>query len=377
MKSQIRHLVAQALYVVKAHSLPAACERYGLEPGEEGEAFQSKNQYVMRRLQKISDEKVFRIAQEVVKDFPNDALQAAIESLGKNGRLVSDITRHKLAETLNKFSLAGKRDLLELLGKHWPDVRSKASARSFEGTLEDDIWGIVSGGVVGGNRQVLELVGFLSCSQAKLFQFLEDVVYPIRRDASEQESIVEELNRSLRYDGFLLKPTSRVSGHAVYRVEEVSANGERPADELISQALISFDGVGVNEAWRKALGRRAEDPEGAITAAKTLLETVCKHILDELNVTYGEADDLPKLYASAATQLKLSPDQHSEKVFKTILGNCQSVVGNLAGLRNKLGDSHGQGKRYVRPQSRHAELAVNLAGSMAMFLVSTFEARTA
>ncbi|AXQ31765.1 hypothetical protein D0B54_15955 [Solimonas sp. K1W22B-7] len=331
----------------------------------------------MRRLQKISDEKVFRIAQEVVKDFPNDALQAAIESLGKNGRLVSDITRHKLAETLNKFSLAGKRDLLELLGKHWPDVRSKASARSFEGTLEDDIWGIVSGGVVGGNRQVLELVGFLSCSQAKLFQFLEDVVYPIRRDASEQESIVEELNRSLRYDGFLLKPTSRVSGHAVYRVEEVSANGERPADELISQALISFDGVGVNEAWRKALGRRAEDPEGAITAAKTLLETVCKHILDELNVTYGEADDLPKLYASAATQLKLSPDQHSEKVFKTILGNCQSVVGNLAGLRNKLGDSHGQGKRYVRPQSRHAELAVNLAGSMAMFLVSTFEARTA
>jgi hypothetical protein len=74
--------------------------------------------------------------------------------------------------------------------------------------------------------------------------------------------------------------------------------------------------------------------------------------------------------------LKLAPDDHSEQVFKQILGSCQQVVEQLGALRNKLGDAHG-GRRKAKPASRHAELAVNLAGSMATFLVSTWEARKA
>ena len=102
---------------------------------------------------------------------------------------------------------------------------------------------------------------------------------------------------------------------------------------------------------------------------------MCKHIIEEAGGSYGDNDDLPKLYAAAAERLNLAPNQHSETVFKAILGNCQSVVGNLAGLRNKLGDSHGQGKRHVKPKARHAELAVNLAGAVALFLVSTWAAK--
>ncbi len=162
---------------------------------------------------------------------------------------------------------------------------------------------------------------------------------------------------------------------ADYRAGETTASGARPPDDLISETLISFDEGGVHRAWEKALERRVSDPEGAITAAKTLLETVCKHIVDEAGGTYGDNDDLPALYGTAAEHLNLAPSLHSEKVFKSILGNCQSVVGNLAGLRNKLGDSHGQGKRHVKPLARHAELAVNLAGSMATFLVATWNTR--
>ena len=44
-------------------------------------------------------------------------------------------------------------------------------------------------------------------------------------------------------------------------------------------------------------------------------------------------------------------------------------------LRNRLGDAHRHGKRPVKPLPRYAELAVNLAGSMASFLLATFEAR--
>src|SRR5207253_11382427 len=117
----------------------------------------------------------------------------------------------------------------------------------------------------------------------------------------------------------------------------------------------SFDESGVHAAWQKALDRRTKDPDGAITAAKTLLETVCKHIIEGAGGSYGTNDDLPKLYGTAAERLTLAPSQHSEGAFKAILGNCQAVVGGLATIRNRLGDSHGQGKRAVRASARHAE----------------------
>jgi hypothetical protein len=288
---------------------------------------------------------------------------------------VSDLTRHHIAETLNPFPLAGKRDLFDLLRKHFPEIDHTPSRYHFESTLADDIYRHAVNNDDWENAEILEQVGFLTCSQAKLFGFLEDVVHPIRRDQDEQERIVAALNPILRRDGFYLAPSGRVSGYPAYAVRETTATGIQPADEIISKVLISFDESGVHDAWQKALDRRSTDPEGAITAAKTLLETVCKHIIDEAGGSYGDSDDLPKLYNNAAEQLNLAPSQHSETVFRAILGNCQSVVGNLAGLRNKLGDSHGQDKRHVKPQARHAELAVNLAGSMAMFLVSTWSSR--
>jgi len=372
MITQLRPLIADALYPIKAHTLPAVCERFGLEPGTEREAFDSKTKYAMRRLEKLSDEKVLAVARAVVEAYPDDKLRAAIEQLDKIGRLVSDITRVNLAEALNEFDLGGRRGLLELFRKHFPDIDSKPSYRNSMLLLSHDLDQHMIMNYDWTNSEGLEQVGFLSCSQAKLFRFLADVVDPIRRDEHEQEQIVEALNPILSRDGYILRIARRRSGYPVYSVEETTPVGAQPADELISERLNSFDEGGVHAAWQKALDRRSTDPEGAITAAKTLLETVCKHILDGANRAYGENDDLPKLYNAAAECLNLAPSQHSEQVFKSILGNCQAVVGNLAGIRNKLGDSHGQGKRHVKPKPRHAELAVNLAGSVAMFLVSTW-----
>jgi hypothetical protein len=375
MKPPIRSLVADALYPTKSYNLPSVCERYGLEPGDKEEAFASKTKYVMRRLEKLTDKAVFDIAKNVIEDFPHDQLQAAIELLDRQCHRITDLSRHHLAEALDEFSLSGKRDLLEMLRNHWPSIDKTGSYRVFDETLADDIHQHAVRINDWANREILERIGFLTCSQAKLFEFLEDVLDPIRHNHDEQERIVAKLNPILLRDGYRLTASDRVSGYPVYKVRETAAAGVQPADDLISETLVSFDDSGVHHAWKKALDRRASDPEGAITAAKTLLETVCKHIIDEAGKTYGENDDLPKLYSTAAECLSLAPSQHTETVFKSILGNCQSVVGNLAGLRNKLGDSHGQGKRHVKPQSRHAELAVNLAGSVAVFLVSTWNAR--
>jgi AbiJ N-terminal domain 3/Abortive infection C-terminus len=342
-----------------------------MEPGETHEAMASKRSYVMRRLEKLSDGRVLEIAVQVVVDYPEDKLQFAIEQLA-NGGLVTDITRHRLAKILSGIELGGARDLLEMLRKHFPDIDRIPSLHEPFERLSDDIIRHAIRNDDWSNADILERVGFLTCSQSKLFRFLEDILNPIIREADEQAQIAGQLNTQLNHDGFVLTATTKISGSAIYKMQEIASLGSRPSDQLVSEMLITFDENGVHHAWQKALERRRDDPEGAITASKTLLETVCKHIIDEAGGRYGQ-DDLPKLYATAAAALNLAPSQHSEAVFKAILGNCQSVVGNLAGIRNKLGDSHGQGKRYVRPKPRHAELAANLAGTMAMFLVASWQ----
>jgi hypothetical protein len=148
-----------------------------------------------------------------------------------------------------------------------------------------------------------------------------------------------------------------------------------PSDVSISETVQNVSSAYIQEVWKKALERRATDPEGAITAARTLLESVCKHILDTMSVPYDDNADLPKLYTLTAKQLNLSPSQHTEQLFKQILGGCQTVVEGLGALRNRHSDAHGKGIAGTRPAPRHAELAVNLAGATATFLLQTWESK--
>ena len=155
-------------------------------------------------------------------------------------------------------------------------------------------------------------------------------------------------------------------------IDHLEGANRAPIDGIASASFSRFDAEMVHAHWMKALDRRIEDPEGAITIARTLLESVCKRILDEQGATYTGKEDLPKLYRLAASSLSLSPDQHSEDAFKAILGGCQTVVNGLGTLRNRLSDAHGRGGKPVRPAARHAALAVNLAGAMATFLIETW-----
>lgn len=157
--------------------------------------------------------------------------------------------------------------------------------------------------------------------------------------------------------------------------EMLEGRSVSPVDDVASIMLSNFDVEHVHRIWQRALERRSNDPEGAITLARTLLETVCKHILDERNVGYEHDVDLPKLYYLTAEQLQLAPNQHSEAIFRQVLGGCQTVVNGLSAVRNRLSDAHGQGKRPIKPAPRHAELAVNLAGTVATFLVATWAVR--
>ena len=211
----------------------------------------------------------------------------------------------------------------------------------------------------------------------------------LRRELLFNVRIEEKLPRFVRtcrnlseFWGFIKPKFSTYDERRTYLRKEfepvlamLESESRTPSDESVLEIVNRVSAAYIQEVWRKALERRATDPDGAITIARTLIESVCKHILDEEDVTYEDDADLPRLYSLVSRQLNLAPSQQTEKLFKQILGGCQTVVEGLGALRNRLSDAHGKGKEGVRPAPRHAELAVNLAGTMSTFLLVTWEAR--
>jgi hypothetical protein len=152
----------------------------------------------------------------------------------------------------------------------------------------------------------------------------------------------------------------------------LEAGNDSPVTESLKEV---FDHDALTGAWHKALERKDLDPDGAITVARSIVESVCKHILDDLQVSYTDKDDITGLYGKVAKELKLSPDQDLDAVLRQVLSGCHSIVSGLAGLRNKIGDAHGQGKRARKAKPRHAELSINIAGALSMFLLRTYRER--
>jgi hypothetical protein len=198
-------------------------------------------------------------------------------------------------------------------------------------------------------------------------------------DRTIKKLVPDFITQHSTLDSFWPFIRDNVKGYAArkqYIEEKLSALStyQKPSNEAITTSIV-IDEAYINEVWAKATRRLQEDPEAAITSARSLLEAVCKHILETFMIAYEDTWDLPKLYKTAASQLNLSPDQHTKQIFKQILGSCQSVVDGLGSLRNKLGDAHGGSAKRVKPSQRHAFLAVNLAGTMCHFLMQSLQAQ--
>jgi len=197
--------------------------------------------------------------------------------------------------------------------------------------------------------------------------------------------LVPKLIRACRDLGQLWPQIQSVGGYADRRkywwenfrplIDHLELKHVAPIDTVAASVLASFDVEGVHKVWQKALERRLTDPEGAITISRTLVETVCKQILDSRGVPYKDKDELPTLYGLVSSELNLAPNQHTEEAFKAILGNCTNIVNTIGTIRNRIGDAHGRGGRPVKPAPRHASLTVNLAGAIATFLIETLESQ--
>ena len=380
--SELREAIASVIAVEKAYNVPALCVRLGLDDGEVSEAMSSKARYASARLAKLPGERLIAVGKALLEETNDFKLSEAVAIITERDTPpISDLTRRRLLSVYDSGEICTEYDEIEFIERIWPisSMGGDQDARDIDDwgfrSLKDDIIQHMRRNDDWSNRDLLERLGLMHSSRSLLFRFLEASVHPTAVEEETQKTRVERINTHLQHDGYRLIRTGSMSGSPIF-VIAAHAIGS-PADAAISSVLQRFEPEQVHGRWTAAMDRRSTDPAGAITLARTLLEDVCRWLLEELGEGAVNQEDLPALYRKLSKGLKLAPDDHSEQVFKQILGSCQQVVEQLGALRNKLGDAHGGGPRRAKPAARHAELAVNLAGTMATFLIATWEARKA
>lgn len=146
---------------------------------------------------------------------------------------------------------------------------------------------------------------------------------------------------------------------------------DNPDAERLHDQLRVFRSEHVSTIWAKALDRVGEDPSGAVTAARSLLESVCKQILHDRGIVYSPAEDFGVLWKKVTQVVDLDLSPVETDAMRRFLGACNGVVGALAELRNRSGDAHGSLAPTIGPT--HARFVVNVAGALAGFLAEAVQ----
>ncbi|MFT3788900.1 MAG: abortive infection family protein [Tepidisphaeraceae bacterium] len=147
----------------------------------------------------------------------------------------------------------------------------------------------------------------------------------------------------------------------------------RCATDSVANALSTLRSTALGQFWQDACDRRDVDPDGALTSARTFLESVCKHILCDRQVTFDPSLDLSPLINLVLKSLRVSPDAQAQRSIQKIGQGAISMVTGIGDIRNRLGDSHGKGPTEAHAAPYHARFAVDLAGLLAEFLIAAHD----
>ena len=198
-------------------------------------------------------------------------------------RKITEFTRTDIVDALlleKEYTFNGKLDLISFLKRVWP-LESMPSQDSRFKDAAGDIWQhMVNNNDWDESELLYQRLGINEVPDEQFVRFLETCMSPIvARDPERIESLATLFNKYLQNDGFIAKPTERVSGRTIYKIMTLSGAEVGQAYEVV----LSFAGEAVSTSRRS---RRYSSPTmcrcSMITTkkrrcgARTLLNTYTK-----------------------------------------------------------------------------------------------------
>lgn len=132
----------------------------------------------------------------------------------------------------------------------------------------------------------------------------------------------------------------------------------------------------IDREYIKSISNRAmqdveqQNFDSAITKSRTLLEETFCYVIEKKGETPSDSGDMMKLYRQVRELYNMHTDGNTDRRINTLLSGLNSIVSAISEMRNKDSDAHGVGANRIAIDEHHARLFVNLAMTMADFILS-------
>ena len=191
------------------------------------------------------------------------------------------------------------------------------------------------------------------------------------QEPEKLEKVLRHLNSYLIHDGYELQCQGANS-------RLMKRGTSAPAISALAATVTTIDFDTVQRDLDRALASAENDPEDAVTAACSIVESVCRSVLGELDLPLPSQLDIQGLYKAVREPLGLAPGKEDVAPeiaadVRAILGGLNSVVQGIGALRTHAGDAHGRARGFRRLDSRIARLAIHAASGIALFAIETWQ----
>lgn len=121
------------------------------------------------------------------------------------------------------------------------------------------------------------------------------------------------------------------------------------------------------EDWVTAISRIDAEPSAAITAGRTMIETILKTIIKERNHEPDSTGDLGRLIKQAQNILDFNRAERQAE--HQVLSGLSSIITGISNISNEAGDRHGtiMGKSISDPYI--AQMVINSAGVLGIIFI--------
>ncbi|WP_104017695.1 abortive infection family protein [Roseovarius nitratireducens] len=163
-------------------------------------------------------------------------------------------------------------------------------------------------------------------------------------------------------------------------LDEISSQPAHTILPHLSRVSAAWTLDTLEREFQRAFENLDSDPEAAVTASCSMVESVCRSILAARQIPAPKSLDIKSLYKAVREPLGLSPskdvaDSEVENDVRTILSGLSNAIQGIGALRTHSGTAHGRERGFRRLDPRIARLAVSASSALTLFLVETWEKR--
>lgn len=191
------------------------------------------------------------------------------------------------------------------------------------------------------------------------FMEVDKVCYPEQQitDRERVNKILAAYNLSYQTGGIILGASAGVSTKTLH---DILKNKDLP---------------GVEKEFQRALNTIESDPPAGLTAACSIMESLCKTYIEDEGLTLPSDQTIKPLWKIVSQDLGLQPSLLVDDDLKRILSGLTSVVDGLGAIRTHGGSAHDRGRKTYRVEARHARLATHAAHTLCVFIIETWRAK--